>query len=483
MWKRAFVAVCQQKALSTMLNKKVKEISMYRLFILFWAFMLSTVSFAQADLKVRSMTLTTSHIPAADKRNDYNNKPCALVKIQVVDEVEKIEGYSIGKPVKKSGAEHWAYMCDGSKSMKIHFKNHLPIEIKFRDHQIESLESNKVYELVLQDPTGGRVTGSSPQTQKFILNYSPANATVIIDNKPYYGGNGRIEVELSVNDAHNYLITSEGYHHVQNSVTLSPSAPRIITETLVSTRPVGQNTTQQPVTPPGDTRDQEKRSIGGLIRNILPNDNYGGELRRKSDREKEVKPEKRKKEVKPEKRKKEVKLDSRDRSDGYYSSLGAENSGSQYHPVLETPDFSYSIQPPTGLNKTFEATYDGVIFKCKAKEGYVTITGFSTNADNVTIPATVQYKGKAYPVVEIDAYRNGCTYTTKTVVIQKGIKRISQYCFNEFRYLMELTIPNTVTYVGRRAVRGNKNLNIKAPSYIDVEWIKDGKSFEYSQKQ
>lgn len=455
-----------------MLNKKVKEISMYRLFILFWAFMLSTISFAQADLKVRSMILTTSHIPAADKRNDYNNKPCALVKIQVVDEVEKIEGYSIGKPVKKSGAEHWAYMCDGSKSMKIHFKNHLPIEIKFRDHQIESLESNKVYELVLQDPTGGSVTVSSPQTQKFILNYSPANATVIIDNKPYYGGNGRIEVELSVNDAHNYLITSEGYNLVQGSVTLSPSAPRIITETLVSTRPVVQNTPQQPVTPSGDTRVQEKRSIGGLIRNILPNDNYGGELRRKSDREKEVK---------PEKRKKEVKLDRRDRSDGYYSSLGAENSGSQYHPVQETPDFSYSIQPPTGLNKTFEATYDGVIFKCKAEKGYVTIIGFSTNADNVTIPATVQYKGKAYPVVEIDAYRNGCTYTTKTVVIQKGIKRISQYCFNEFRYLMELTIPNTVTYVGRRAVRGN--LNIKAPSYIDVEWIKDGKSFEYSQKQ
>ena len=205
----------------------------------------------------------------------------------------------------------------------------------------------------------------------------------------------------------------------------------------------------------------------------------------KHKKENEVKPEKRKKEkkVKPEKRKKEneVKPERHDKSNGYYSSLNAFNSGSQYHSVQETPDISYSVPPPTGLNKSFEATYDGVIFKCKAEEGYVTITDFSKNADNVTIPATVQYKGKTYPVVEIDAYRNGCTYATKTVVIQKGIKRISQYCFNEFRYLMELTIPNTVTYVGRRAVRGN--LNIKAPSYIDVEWIKDGKSFEYSKKQ
>ena len=66
----------------------VKDNSMYRLYIILFALITSSVSFAQMDLKVKSMTLTTGHIPAAEKRNDYNGQPCALVKIQVVDEVE-----------------------------------------------------------------------------------------------------------------------------------------------------------------------------------------------------------------------------------------------------------------------------------------------------------------------------------------------------------------------------------------------------------
>ena len=451
--------------------KKVKGISMYRLFILFWAIILSTISFAQADLRVKSMSLTTSHIPSADKRNDFNKKPCALVKIQVVDEVENIEGYSIGKPVKKSGVEHWAYMCDGSKFMKIHFKNHLPVEIRFRDYQIESLEGNKVYELVLQDSNGG---GNPPQLQKLILNYSPANATVIIDNNPYHGRNGHIEIDLPVNATHNYLITSEGYYHVQNSVTLSPSAPRIITETLVSKRPVVDP-------PPTRGGNGQGREVSRFIENS-GGSNYDGSRISPNGRKKE-KPEKRTTrdvEIKPEKRtNREVEPALLTGNGGYSSSNQTGYPVSDYAPAQEIPDFSSTIAPATPLNKTFEAIFDGVTFKCKAKNGLVTIKEFNTRADNVTIPSVVEYQGKRYPVKSLDLYISGFNYTTKTIVIQKGIEEICNFCFREFRNLSEITIPNSIVKIERSAFRNPQAITFNAPSYIDVGILKSNGSFVY----
>ena len=463
-----------------MLNAKMKENSMYRLYLLFFAFMLSTISFAQADLAVKSMSLTTSHIPAADKRNDYNKKPCALVKIQVVDEVERIEGYSMGKPVKKSGVEHWAYMCSGSKSMKIHFRNHLPVEVKFRDYQIESLEGNRVYELVLQDLNGRSVSENAKTLQKLILRYSPANATVLIDNVPRYGHEGRIELELPVNEEHKYLITAEGYNYVQGSVTLSSSAPRIITETLVSTNQNMQrydssvNTPHESSSINGNSRG-EKKSFMNRLKAI-------GE---KVKRQKQVKakPEKRVKEeqeqIKPEKHESDKKVNTKPQKRKKHSAYSPPQEVERANTANDSPNQSSSVVPPTPLDKSFETNYNGVIFDCKAKKGYITITGFKVDADNVTIPSTVEYNGMVYPVTEINTYKNGYNYNARTIIIQEGIKEISPYCFNEFRSIVEVTIPNTIVKIGRYAFRNPKYINFHAPSYVDIESIKEGKSFEY----
>lgn len=115
-----------------------------------------------------------------------------------------------------------------------------------------------VYELVLQDANGRNVTGSTKTLQKFILKYSPANATVLIDNVPYYGNKGRIELDLPVNEEHTYIITAEGFSYVKGIVTLSPSAPRIITETLIATLPKEQQYDKAALTHKENTNNKEK---------------------------------------------------------------------------------------------------------------------------------------------------------------------------------------------------------------------------------
>lgn len=116
--------------------------------------LLSCLSFLSAqsqEVKVIRMTETIDFIPAADQRRDLNKDLCALVKIQVVDEITEVEGNVLGDIV-IHGVEKWVYMAKGSRNMKIHFKNNLPLRIRFQDYKIGGLKSNRVYELVLEVP-------------------------------------------------------------------------------------------------------------------------------------------------------------------------------------------------------------------------------------------------------------------------------------------------------------------------------------------
>lgn len=82
------------------------------------------------------------------ERLDYNQTPCALMKvISVVDELE-FEGNLI-EPVEPKTSEYWLYMSAGSKRLKIRHKGDYPIEIVFSDYNIKSLEKSTTYILVL----------------------------------------------------------------------------------------------------------------------------------------------------------------------------------------------------------------------------------------------------------------------------------------------------------------------------------------------
>ena len=107
---------------------------------------------AQSAATVKSFAQTTDHIPGKDRRNDLNGVPCALIKVYVVDDIERIEGNKIGDIVKRGSVEKWVYMCKGSRNIRLHLKNHLPVRVMFQDYHINGLESNRIYELYIEIP-------------------------------------------------------------------------------------------------------------------------------------------------------------------------------------------------------------------------------------------------------------------------------------------------------------------------------------------
>lgn len=176
---------------------------------------------AQKAVSIKSFTLTTDHIPSGDRRNDLNGNPCALVKVQVVDDIERIEGNKIGDIV-NHGVEKWIYMCKDSRNMRIHFKNHLPIRVTFRDYKINGLESNRVYELILSTPDQPKphvdVKGNNLQ-----MRVTPTNATITIwgDNyqrksfRPEYDGTLRVHLPYG---RYHYIAKADGYNDLEGSV-------------------------------------------------------------------------------------------------------------------------------------------------------------------------------------------------------------------------------------------------------------------------
>lgn len=110
---------------------------MIRYLILFVAGIVAQVVGAQQSAIIKSFSMTTDHIPGDYRRNDMNNTPCALLKVQVIDDIEGVDGNKIGDIVDR-GVEKWIYLCKGSRNVRLRLKNHLPVRVVFKDYQIPS---------------------------------------------------------------------------------------------------------------------------------------------------------------------------------------------------------------------------------------------------------------------------------------------------------------------------------------------------------
>lgn len=398
---------------------------------------------AQKAVTVKSFTQTTDHISGGDRRKDLNGNLCALVKVQVVDNIERVEGNRIGNIV-KHGVENWVYMCKGSRNMRIHLQNHLPVKVVFQDYHINGLESNRVYELVLEIPDAPApeqfiATSNSSAQQKFTLNYTPEHAMVLIDSKPYRG-NGHIEMQLPVGE-HSYIIAAEGYITAESTVKLTEHAPRVITEVLAidnSAVSVAQSNGNQPpknakaakkqkkketVTP--KTKKSGKTIVGGAIANAAPKD-------------------------KSKKKKQDANIQK----------------------PTSTPK---SVAKAKALNKSFSYISNGVTFKCKVKNGSATINGFDVKATDVVIPSQVSYNNTSYPVTTIDTHINGNNYSAQRLVIPDGVEVIEKYAFSEFRKLESVTIPSSVVKIGKNAFRNIPGMIFNIPAGINESSLRSGK--------
>ena len=152
---------------------------MIRYLLLFVAGIVAQVVGAQQSAIIKSFSMTTDHIPGDYRRNDMNNTPCALLKVQVIDDIEGVDGNKIGDIVDR-GVEKWIYLCKGSRNVRLRLKNHLPVRVVFKDYQIPSLESNRVYELVIDLPSQAPISTPGMKGNDLQLKLIPKDAIFVI---------------------------------------------------------------------------------------------------------------------------------------------------------------------------------------------------------------------------------------------------------------------------------------------------------------
>ena len=120
-----------------------------RFYIITFLFMMQSIAVISQELKIQSFTLSpTEIIPGNEQRKDLNGEACALVKVQVVDGIDRVEGNIIGN-IESRGMEKRLYMTKGTKMFRLYPHGHLPVNITTREYNIERLESNRVYILRL----------------------------------------------------------------------------------------------------------------------------------------------------------------------------------------------------------------------------------------------------------------------------------------------------------------------------------------------
>lgn len=173
--------------------------------------------------KVVSFTETMDIIAGDDQRRDLNRQLCALVKVQVVDDITDVEGNVVG-PIINHGVEKWVYMAKDSRNMKIHLKNNLPILVKFRDYKVTSLKSNRVYVLVINAPRTASVEQPAKVESNFLsMQVTPANADVTIwgndQQKKVYRPQADGSLRLSLPyGRYYYEAKANGYRDTEGSV-------------------------------------------------------------------------------------------------------------------------------------------------------------------------------------------------------------------------------------------------------------------------
>lgn len=241
--------------------------------IILSCWMMLAVTSAQ-ELIVKSMSAAGNDISASQYRvNDLNGQPCALVRVQLATSGASFTGNVIGTPQFKLG-EYWVYMPAGTKELEVRHNNFVPCHVTFSNYGIKKLESLTTYVLTLLMPQRG--TATSVKTQKLTINYSPANATVLIDSK-LYRGKGKIEAMLPIG-THNYIIAAEGYESVEGSIKLTVNTPRTVHETLTALADISEqsldthhddeSSADSQVKMPKLTLSEMKQHIGSLSKTL-----------------------------------------------------------------------------------------------------------------------------------------------------------------------------------------------------------------------
>ena len=120
-------------------------------FITLTLLLCATLSFAQ-ELKVKSFTHDQMSLEArvGGGRKDLNGKQCALIKVQVRDDIVDCTGGNVGEIISK-GIVKKVFVSPDTKFLKFEFKYNYPLKVTFADYGIKSLAEGGTYTLTLVD--------------------------------------------------------------------------------------------------------------------------------------------------------------------------------------------------------------------------------------------------------------------------------------------------------------------------------------------
>ena len=175
------------------------------------------------ELKVQSFALSpTEIIPSSEQRKDLNGVNCALVKVQVVDGIDRVEGNIIGD-IDSRGTEKRIYLTQGTKFFRLYPHSHLPVSITTSEFDIEKLEGNRVYILRLT----GDADEKKAETKKEEKREEPRQQpTEIYQNQSsgyndsYYQQPSRPAKSRYVSDAEFHFYAGVGFNAIS---TMGPS--------------------------------------------------------------------------------------------------------------------------------------------------------------------------------------------------------------------------------------------------------------------
>ena len=121
-----------------------------KLIILFLFMSLAALAqrLAVESLKLRPNDLSARNVK--NQRHDLNGKPCALLKVMVLDDITKCSSGNIGDIVTE-GPVKLIFITSATPSIELSFKYHYPLTINFADYGYKHLEGNSTYELNLVD--------------------------------------------------------------------------------------------------------------------------------------------------------------------------------------------------------------------------------------------------------------------------------------------------------------------------------------------
>ena len=135
---------------------------------LFMSLAASAQRLAVESLKLRPNDLSARNVK--NQRHDLNGKPCALLKVMVLDDITKCSSGNIGDIVTE-GPVKLIFITSATPSIELSFKYHYPLTINFADYGYKHLECNSTYELNLVDAmqmmmgNGGQKIESATETK------------------------------------------------------------------------------------------------------------------------------------------------------------------------------------------------------------------------------------------------------------------------------------------------------------------------------